>query len=175
VTREEVLRRLLGEHADTVIPAGGLEEIRARTAVPRRPWWRRWWDRLNGRYPHTCDPREDPLFPDDVRCRICGERPCKNAAPVSAGAAPNPTAVKEPKVTTIIQRRARALRAGDIIIRDPDHRDLPVRWRVGRRPTLSADGVVIIDYTDITDEPRAGIAHFDALTVLTVEPVGGAA
>ena len=103
------------------------------------------------------------------------DRTCKTAAPADTGAAAEAVIYrKDTAMTTIIQRRAREVRAGDIIVRDPDHRDLPVRWRVGRRPTLTGDGVVIIDYTDITDEPRAGIAHFDALTVLAVEPFGGA-
>jgi hypothetical protein len=74
---------------------------------------------------------------------------------------------------TIIQRRAREVRAGDIIVRDPDH-SRAVRWRVTARK-LTADGTVIVDYFDITDEPEPGIAHFDALTLLDVEPVGGAA
>lgn len=166
--REAHIRRLLAEHAATVVPGDGLPRIRARIA--RRPWWRRVWDRLTR---HACDYQGDPLFPDDVRCRICGERPCKNAAPADTGTAPIPTAVKEPTMTTIIQRRAREVRAGDIICRDPDH-SRAVRWRVTARK-LTADGTVIVDYTDIADEPRAGIAHFDALTVLDVEPVGGAA
>lgn len=171
--REARIRRLLAEHAALVVPAGdGLERIRARIAAPSRPWWRRLWDRLTS---HTCDPREDPIFADDVRCRICGQRPCKNAAPADTGAAPNPTAVKEPKsMTTIIQRRARDVHAGDIIVRDPDHGGASVRWRVSARK-LTATGTVIVDYFDITDEPTPGIAHFDALTVLAVEPVGGAA
>lgn len=169
---ESALRQLLQLAADTVHPRNGLPVIRARIAARRRPWWRRAWDRLTR---HECDPQPDPLFPDDVRCRICGERPCKNAAPVASGAAPNPTAVKEPKsMTTIIQRRARDVHAGDIIVRDPDHGGASVRWRVSARK-LTATGTVIVDYFDITDEPTPGIAHFDALTVLAVEPVGGAA
>ncbi|MEV4671006.1 hypothetical protein AB0K34_05065 [Actinomadura sp. NPDC049382] len=37
--REAHIRALLHEHADRVVPGGGLLEIRARIA--RRPWWRR--------------------------------------------------------------------------------------------------------------------------------------
>ncbi|TDB83422.1 hypothetical protein E1264_28505 [Actinomadura sp. KC216] len=39
--REQQIRRLLGEHADRVVPSGdGMAAIRARIAS-RRPWWRR--------------------------------------------------------------------------------------------------------------------------------------
>jgi len=170
--REAHIRRLLAEHAATVVPGDGLPRIRARIA--RRPWWRRVWDRLTA---HTCDPREDPFDPTDVRCRICGQRPDdETAAPADTEAAVEPDGWKEPKDMTIIQRRARNVHAGDIIIRDPDpgHGGAPVRWRVDGR-TLRADGVVIVYYTDVADEPTPGVAWCDALTEVAVEPVGGAA
>ena len=167
--RDAHIRRLLAEHAESTVPAPGLDRIRERTS--HRPWWRRAWDRLTR---HEADYRPDPIFPDDVRCRICGERPCKNAAPEGQSGAARPNGWKEPKDMTIIERRARDVHAGDIIVRDPDHGGASVRWRVSARK-LTATGTVIVDYTDITDEPRAGIAHFDGLTVLAVEPVGGAA
>src|SRR5690606_34928855 len=121
VTGEErTLRALLQLAANTVHPdPAGLTRIRARIARPR-PWWRRAWDRLTG--PHVCDPHEDPIDPTDMRCRICGQRPNdKTAAPAGTEAAVEPDGWKEPKdMTTIIQRRARDVHAGDIIIRDPD-------------------------------------------------------
>ena len=173
---ERTLRALLQLAANTVHPdPAGLTRIRARIARPR-PWWRRAWDRLTG--PHVCDPREDPIDPTDVRCRICGQRPNEGtAAPEAPGAAVEPDGWKEPKdMTTIIQRRARDVHAGDVIIRDPDpgHGGKPVRWRVDGR-TLRAEGVVIIYYTDVADEPTPGVAWCDALTMVAVEPVGGAA
>lgn len=173
---EQTLRALLQLAANTVHPnpVAGIAVIRARIAQPR-PWWRRAWDRLTG--PHVCDPREDQIDPTDVRCRICGQRPNdKTAAPAGTEAAVEPDGWKEPKdMATIIQRRARDVHAGDIIIRDPDpgHGGKPVRWRVDDR-TLRADGVVIVYYTDVADEPTPGVAWCDALTEVAVEPVGGA-
>lgn len=172
---EQTLRALLQLAANTVHPdPAGLTRIRARIARPR-PWWRRCWDRLTG--PHVCDPHEDPIDPTDVRCRICGQRPEKEtAAPEAPGTAVEPTDCEESTGMTIIQRRARDVHAGDIIIRDPDpgHGGKPVRWRVDDR-TLRADGVVIVYYTDVADEPTPGVAWCDALTEVAVEPVGGAA
>ncbi|WP_143220345.1 hypothetical protein [Actinomadura sp. CNU-125] len=76
----------------------------------------------------------------------------------------------------IISRPARDLRAGDIIVRDPDpnHHGQPVRWRVHSRPTTGPNGVTIVDYWDIADEPRPGIGHYQAGADVHVEPVGGA-
>ena len=99
----------------------------------------------------------------------------KTAAPEAPGTAAEAERLEGSTAMTIIQRHARDVHAGDIIVRDPDHGDMPVRWRVSSRPVLTLDGVAIIDFVDISDEPSKGIAHFDSLTVLTVEPVGGAA
>lgn len=67
---EDRIRALLHEHADLTVPGDGLPAIRARI---RRPWWRRVLAYFT---PHS-----------------------KTAAPVSAGAAPIPTAVKEPTMS----------------------------------------------------------------------------
>ncbi|MGI5418690.1 hypothetical protein [Actinomadura luteofluorescens] len=148
---ERVLAELLQLAGNTVVPSDGLERIRARIAQPRRPWWRRALAHLTRK---NGAPGCNPGTPD--HCTTNGW--------------------KEPKaMTTIIRRRARDVRAGDIITADPDHNGLPVRWRVSSRPKLTGEGVAIIDYVDISDEPRAGIAHFDGLVELAVEPVGGAA
>src|SRR5690606_39712043 len=52
---------------------------------------------------------------------VCGQRPNEGtAAPEAPGTAVEPDGWKEPKdMTTIIQRRARDVHAGDVIIRDP--------------------------------------------------------
>lgn len=142
---EAYTRRLLHEHAATVVPGDGLPLIRARIA--RRPWWRRVLAHLTA-----------------------SKTAARGATRTAAKAEP---IREDTAMTTIIQRRAREVRAGDIIVRDPDH-SRAVRWRVTARK-LTADGTVIVDYFDITDEPEPGIAHFDALTLLDVEPVGGAA
>lgn len=77
-------------------------------------------------------------------------------------------------MTTIIQRHARDLHAGDVIVHDPDH-DRPVRWRVSRPPVRTRDGEYAL--TDVTDlaTGESHVTYYPALQSLAVEPVGGAA
>ncbi|WP_242890160.1 hypothetical protein [Actinomadura litoris] len=98
----------------------------------------------------------------------------KNGAPVAPGAPPQ-QAVPMEGATAMrsIPRRASALHVGDVITYDPDH-GRPVRWRVSDRPKVNASGVALISYADLNDGGRAGIAHFDGLVGLMVEPAGGA-
>ncbi|WP_433465735.1 hypothetical protein [Spirillospora sp. CA-128828] len=145
----ELLRAELIRVADTVHPAfDGLALIRARIAEPLRPWWRR----LLALIPRTS----------------------RTAAPEAPGTADR-KAVSQKGITamTIIRRPARDVRAGDIITADPDHNNRPVRWRVQAPPKVTADGIAIVDFADLTGV-KPGVAWFDSHKELSVEPTGGA-
>ena len=75
------------------------------------------------------------------------DRTRKNAAPADTGAAPNPTAVKEPKDMDSIPRQAQQLRPDDIITRHPDHPGKQVWYRVAKWPRKVSHAQVIVDYT----------------------------
>ena len=153
ISEERVLVELLQRAGNTVVPsADALERIRARIAMPRRPWWRRALLALTPRKKNGA-PGWTPGTPD--HCKTDGW--------------------KEPKAMTIIQRRAREVRAGDIITADPDHNDRPVRWRVADRPTVNGANVAVIDCADLDDQAKPRIAWFDADAALTVERDGGQA
>lgn len=158
---EQHIRRLLAEHADTVIPGDGITAIRARIA--RRPWWRRAWDAVRAfdRWMAT-GFASITLTPHST-----------NGAPDAPGTPPITTAVKEPTMT-IISRHARDLHAGDVITEDPDHDDRPVRWRVQRPPVFTRGGEYAL--TNVTDLATGDehVTYYPVLQLLSVEPVGGA-
>lgn len=78
-------------------------------------------------------------------------------------------------MTTIISRHARDLHAGDVIVRDPDHGDRPVRWRVQRPPVRTRDGeYALADVVDLATG-ESHVTYYPALQSLAVEPAGGAA
>jgi hypothetical protein len=78
-------------------------------------------------------------------------------------------------VTTIIQRHARDLHAGDVITHDPDHGDRPVRYEVERPPVIVGGGTYAVwSYIDL-ETGKQGTQYFKVLTELRVEPAGGAA
>lgn len=157
----EPLRRALAAEAEQVAPSDGLARIQARVAARRRPWWRRVWGRLAS---HGHDWQGDPIAPDDVRCRICGQRPCKNGAPAGPGTPPNPTAVKEPKDMETVPREAQELRPDDIITRHPDHPGRKVWYRVARWPRRVSHAQVLVDYTarpEQVDGETSGVLVLD--------------
>ena len=102
------------------------------------------------------------------------ERINKTAAPGwNPGAAEPNDCLESKDMTRSIPRHAREIHAGDIITRDPDHENRPVRWRASNRAEVTGDGVAIIDYVDQADGVK-GIAYYGGLVTLTVEPAGGA-
>lgn len=168
---EQMLRQLLTLAANTVTPSpDALARIRGRIAAGRVSRWRRWLSR-----PLTFRQLTERIDTDDVRSGR-GARPADQPAATdrtSEAAAESPR--EETAMTPIIQRRAKQVRAGEIIVRhpNPERNGESVRWRVSDRPKVTSDGVVIIDYIDISDEPRAGIAWCDAMRMLHVEPRHG--
>ena len=113
------------------------------------------------------------LLTDDATDRLINDLN-KTAAPGwNPGAAEPNDCLESKDMTRSIPRHAREIHAGDIITRDPDHENRPVRWRASNRAEVTGDGVAIIDYVDQADGVK-GIAYYGGLVTLTVEPAGGA-
>ncbi|KAB2384724.1 hypothetical protein [Actinomadura montaniterrae] len=72
---------------------------------------------------------------------------------------------------TIIRRKAFEVRAGDVILTDPDHPDRDVRWRAKAPAKRTASDRTLIDCTDLADG-RDVLAVFVSLDEVSVEPAG---
>lgn len=121
-------------------------------------------------------PEQERLLRDALAATPHPMSLMKNGAPGwTPGTPPNQAAPLggTTAMTTIIQRRARDLHAGDVITHDPDH-NRPVRWRVSRPPVAAGGGeYALAHYWDLKSGAE-GIAYYKALVELSVEPVGGA-
>lgn len=94
-------------------------------------------------------------------------------APAATGTPPTCKADgwKEPKDMTIIRRKAFEVRAGDVIVTDPDHPGRDVRWRAKAPAKRTASDRTLIDCTDLADG-RDVLAVFVSLDEISVEPAG---
>jgi hypothetical protein len=95
----------------------------------------------------------------------------KNAAPGCDPEAAEAEPTRKDPAMTIVTRKAFEVRAGDVIVTDPDHPDRDVRWRAKAPAKRTASDRTLIDCTDLADG-RDVLAVFASLDEVSVEPAG---
>ena len=93
------------------------------------------------------------------------------AAPDSHSGTAQAEPTRKDPAMTIIRRKAFEVRAGDVIVTDPDHPDRVVRWRAKAPAKRTASDRTLIDCTDLADG-RDVLAVFVSLDEVSVEPAG---